>query len=34
MKSDGNCQNESGKDIDDALDPEAGSIMAIAFGSN
>lgn len=31
---DGNCQIEPTKSIDDAMDPEAGSIMAIAFGSN
>ena len=31
---DGNCQVESTKSIDDAMDPEAGTVMAIAFGSN
>lgn len=31
---DGNCQIEPYKSIDDAMDPEAGTIMAIAFGSN
>lgn len=31
---DGNCQVEPSKDIDDAMDPKSGSILAIAFGSN
>lgn len=31
---DGNCQIEPSKSIDDAMDPEAGTIMAIAFGSH
>lgn len=31
---DGNCQVEPIRSIDDAVDPEAGSIMAVVFGSN
>jgi hypothetical protein len=31
---DGNCQAEPNKGIDNAMDPEAGSIIAIAFGSH
>jgi hypothetical protein len=31
---DGNCQVEPTKSIDDAMDPEAGSIIAVAFGSH
>lgn len=31
---DGNCQIEPIKSIDDAMDPEAGSIIAVAFGSH
>jgi len=32
--TDGNCQVEPSKSIDDAMDPEAGSTIAIAFGSH
>lgn len=31
---DENCQVEPVKSIDDAMDPEDGSIIAVAFGSN
>jgi hypothetical protein len=31
---DGNCQIEPSKSIDDAMDPGAGTIIAILFGSH
>lgn len=30
----GNCQEEPTASVDDALDPEPGSLLAILFGSN
>jgi hypothetical protein len=32
--SDGNCELEPAKSIDDMVDPEAGTIIAIVLGSN
>jgi len=31
---DGDCQAEPSKSIDDMVDPEAGTLIAIFFGSN